>query len=141
MPFSDRVIVVLSEDPGPKLESLAESWPVWAVRTPASEAVARRLWAIEPRPDPRERGLTLFPALEDVEESFLSVFDEVELRHGPDSGAPRIQSLVVLGGVVTASVSDALESAGFDGARQTDAGFLAYRGADPWDPRAPAPES
>jgi hypothetical protein len=91
------------------------------------EAVARRVWAVEAKSDPREVGLTLFSGTESVEDSLASIIGEVELHHGPASGAPQIQTLEVIGMNATGSVRQILLSLGFSQVASTAAGFIANR--------------
>jgi hypothetical protein len=127
MPLGDGVVVMVTDDHIASAELLAEISPVWAVRTSASEAVAQRIWAIEPRPDARERGLTLFAADESPEETLLAVIDEVELHHGPASGAPALQTIVVLGVGATDRVEETFRSLGYAQITPTVSGFVARR--------------
>jgi hypothetical protein len=127
MAFNGRVIVVVSDEYAPSLERFADECPVWAIRTPAVEAVASRVWAVEAKSDPREAGLTLFSGPDSVEDSLASIIGEVELHHGPASGTRQIRTLEVLGMNATGSVRQILLSLGFSQVASTAAGFVASR--------------
>jgi hypothetical protein len=120
-------MLVVSDEYAPSLERFADECAVWAVRTPATEAVATRIWTVEPKSDSREAGLTLFPEDQSIEDSFASIIDEIELHHGPASGTPQIQTLEVLGMNATGSVRQILSSLGFSQVAETAAGFVANR--------------
>jgi|ERR1700722_552466 len=84
MSTEPQVIVVVSSEFFPKLDELALSSHVWAVRTAPTEEAARRIWENDP---PQEAhtltsGLTLFKGEGDPADDLLSVLDEIDLHHG-----------------------------------------------------------
>jgi hypothetical protein len=117
----DRVAIVVSSEAAPSVARLARECPVWAVRTPETESVARHA---------RRGGadVTLFAAGAEPESSLLSIIDEVELHHGalshPDAPVGVIQ---VVGTSATDAIRDMFQSLGFTRLDSAPGGFVACR--------------
>jgi hypothetical protein len=86
-----RVAVVVTPEHVRKIETLAAECPVWAVRTPESEAIAERVWG------QGSASLTLFSGSAHPEETLLDVLPEIELHHGEESGFPPLGRVDVFG--------------------------------------------
>jgi hypothetical protein len=134
MSIIDRqVVVVVSGEFAPKLDELALSSPVWAVRTAATEEAARRIWEKHPpqETDPLTAGLTLFKGEGDPVGDLLSILDEVELHHGIAGGhVPPMDAVRVLGTGPTDAVRDAFSSLGFTRLVPIPDGFVAHWSED-----------
>jgi hypothetical protein len=125
-----QVIVVVSSEFVPKLNELALSSPVWAVRTAATEEAARRIWEEHPpqETDQLASGLTLFKGEGDPEDDLLSILDEIDLHHGSSGGhVPPVSAIKVLGTGLTDVAREALSSLGFVRLVSIPDGFVAYR--------------
>ena|SRR5579862_5031350 len=128
-----QVVIVVSSEFAPKLDALALSSHVWAVRTAATEEAARRIWE-EHSPqgtDPLTSGLTLFKGEGDPADDLLSILDEVELHHGIAGGHfPPMSAVRVFGTEPTDAVREAFSSLGFTRLVPTPEGFVAYWSED-----------
>src|ERR1700722_769388 len=133
MSTEPQVIVVVSSEFFPKLDELALSSHVWAVRTAPTEEAARRIWENDP---PQEAhtltsGLTLFKGEGDPADDLLSVLDEIDLHHGSSGGhVPPMGAIKVLGTGPADAVREALGSFGFTRLVSDPDGFVAYRPED-----------
>jgi hypothetical protein len=124
-----QVVIVVSSEFAPKLDELALSSPVWAVRTAATEEAARRIWEEHPPQgtDPLTSGLTLFKGEGDPADDLLSILDEVELHHGIAGGHfPPMSAVTVFGIGPTDAVREALSSLGFTRFTPSSDGFVAH---------------
>lgn len=129
VPTEQEVIIVLSSEFAPRLDELALSNPVWAVRTAATEEAARRIWEKHPpqEADQLTSGLTLFKGEGDSADDLLSVLDEIDLHHGSSGGHVLPEGAIrVLGTGPTDAVREALGSLGFIRLVETPDGFVAH---------------
>jgi hypothetical protein len=129
MSAEPQVVIIVSSEFAPKLDELVLSSHVWAVRTPATEEAARRIWDDHPpqRTDPLASRLTLFKAGEDAEDNLLSVLDEVELHHGIAGGhIPPMIAVRVFGTKLTDAICEAFSSLGFTRFTSSSDGFVAH---------------
>jgi hypothetical protein len=127
-----QVAIVVRGDLAPELEALVRHRHVWAVRTPETEEVARRVWS-EPETqhtDPLTAGLTLFNAGATAEMSLLSILDTVELHHGQYSHDPPLGVIEVLGTDATDAIREALAALDFTQINPSHVGFIALREVD-----------
>jgi hypothetical protein len=129
MDTAHRVAVVVDGDLAPELENLARTCPVWSVRSPETEAVARRLWdaALPKAPGAPDAGLTLFDPGRTHEESLLSILNTVELHHGEYGQNPPVNVIEVFGTNATVAIGDALATLGFAEVHSSARGFTAHR--------------
>lgn len=126
-----QVVIVVSGEFASRLDDLASSSHVWALRTSATEEVAHRIWANHPpqETDPLTAGLTLFKGEGDPEGDLLSILDEVELHHGISGGhVPPVDAVRVFGAGPMDAVCDAFDSLGFARLVPAPEGFVACRG-------------
>jgi hypothetical protein len=102
------------------------------VRTPDTDAVARRLWdaAPEQAPGGPDAGLTLFNPDRTPEESLLSILGTVELHHGAYSQNPPVSVIEVFGTTTTAAIGEALAALGFAEVHNSVHGFTARRATE-----------
>jgi hypothetical protein len=121
-----RVAIVVDRDYGSKLEALASSCHVWAVRSPQNEAATEVIWASEPEYSP-DSGVSLFNAGADEEADLLSIIDVVEEHHGAYSQDPPVGTIEVIGTPPTPAAREVLADLGFRQLEATAAGFLAHR--------------
>lgn len=125
-----EVIVVVSGKFESKLYELGRSSHVWAVRTPATEYMARQIWAepLQHDDDPLTAGVTLFKGKGNPESDLLSILDEVELHHGISGGhVPPMGAMRVVGTEPTDLVREVLGSLGFSRFERRPDGFVACR--------------
>ena len=121
---------MLSSEFAPKLDELAPSSHVWAVRTAATEEAARRIWEKHPpqETDQLTSGLTLFKGEGESEDDLLWILDEVDLHHGSSGGhVPPMSAVKVLGAGPTDAAREAFDALGFTRLVSTPDGFAAYR--------------
>ena len=125
------MVVVVREDLARDLERFARRQHVWAVRTPETEEVARRLWSNPrlTRPDPLATGLTLFNPDATPEDSLLSILDTVEEHHGEYSHDPPVSIIEVVGAGLSQTVREAFATLGFSQFEASGCGFVATRPA------------
>jgi hypothetical protein len=128
-----EVVIVASGEFVAKLDDLALSSDVWAVRTAATEEVTRRIWE-ERTPQetgPLTGGVTLFTGIGDAEHDLLSIIDTVELHHGIAGGeASAVNTVRVFGTGPTDAIRDAFGSLGFTRLVLITDGFVAYWSGD-----------
>jgi hypothetical protein len=124
-----ELIIVLSSEFAPRLDELALSSPVWAVRTAATEEAARQIWEKHPpqETDQLTSGLTLFKGEGDPAGDLVSILDEVELHHGIVGGhIPPMIAVKVFGTGLTDAVREAFSSLGFTRFTPSSDGFVAH---------------
>jgi len=124
-----QVVVVVSGEFAPKLDELALSSPVWAVRTAATEEAAQRIWEKYPpqETDQLTSGLTLFKGEGDPADDLVSILDEVELHHGIAGGhIPPMTAVRVFGTGLTDAVREVFSSLGFTRFTPSSDGFVAH---------------
>jgi len=124
-----EVVIIASSESGARLADLSLSSHVWAVRTAATEEVARQIWEKNPplEADLLTSGVTLFTGVGDAESDLLSIIDTVELHHGMAGGkGPAVNTIRVLGAFPTDAVREAFGSLGFTRLAATADGFVAY---------------
>lgn len=132
MESAHQVAIVVRGDLAPELEALVRHRHVWAVRTPETEEVARRVWSgpETQQADPLAAGLTLFNGNATAEMSLLSILDTVELHHGQYSHDPPLSIIEVLGTDVTDAIREALAALEFTQIHPSHEGFTALREVD-----------
>jgi hypothetical protein len=126
-----RVAVVVDPALSRTVEQLARDLHAWAVRSPDTEGIARRIWR-DQQPDSEDvldAGLTLFNGESSPERSLLSILDTVELHHGEYSHDPPLAVIHVLGVHPTDAICNALAELGVTEITAADHGFIARRGA------------
>jgi len=118
-----RVAIVVTPEHVAKIGPLAAEGPVWAVRTPDSEAIAARVWALG------QASLTLFNGSAHPEEALLDILPEIELHHGEASGFPPLGRIDVFGVEPSDVVRRELGLLGFFRLAPEVGGFTASRGS------------
>jgi hypothetical protein len=127
-----EVVIVLSSEFVPMLEELAGTVHVWAIRTPDTEKIARKIWDdhTPTKIETSSAGMTLFTGTGDAEDDFLAIIDTVELHHGLAAGGTPAANIVrVLGVMPTDAIRRALNSLGFSRLTSGQDGFVAT-----WNP-------
>lgn len=121
-----RVLLVVDEDYGPRLQSLARSSPVWIVDTEANRkaVVEVRQLAAESGSD---AAVTTFKYLRDdsAPATCLKILPVVDLHHGAYSGGYSV--LEVIGAGLSEDLRVAIEALGFSEFEPTADGFVASR--------------
>ena len=128
-PGPHRVAILVREDLAADLEPLARGRHVWAIKTPDTEEIARRIWG-KPYPtngDPIVAGVTLFTPSDNPEQSLLAVLSDVELHHGATGHDPPVSILEVIGTDFTDAIREALAALGFTHRSTSERGFVAIR--------------
>jgi hypothetical protein len=127
-----QVVIVVTDDFVSRLDDLTVSSHVWALRTPATEEVAQRIWDDRPPQDssPLTSGITLFAGTGDTEGDLLSIISTVELHHGISGGLDTaVETVRVFGIGPTDTVREVFRSFGFARIDPLPDGFVAR-----WDP-------
>jgi hypothetical protein len=119
-----RAVLILSEEFISRLDELAQSSYVWAIRTPATEAAAVRIWH-EVRKTDRDAGVTLFDSADDDVNGLLSLVAEVVLHHG-EASSQSVSEIEVLGTTANDQVRRQLATAGFSRVSKTTDGFVIF---------------
>jgi hypothetical protein len=117
-----RAVLVLSEESASRLDELAQSAYVWAIRTPATEAAAARIWH-EVRKTDRDACITLFDSAGD--DGLLSLVAEIVLHHG-EASSQAVSEIEVLGATANDRVRRELATAGFWQVSDTATGFVIF---------------
>jgi hypothetical protein len=105
-----QVTITVTDEFAPRLDVLASSGHVWAVRTAATEEAAQQVWEEYPQQetDPLTTGLTLFKGGGRPERDLLLILDEMDLHHGISGGhIPPVSAIRVLGTGPTDAVREA----------------------------------
>ena len=132
-----RVAIMLSDKFASRLDKIALTCHVWALRTPTMEAATRPIWdrRFHGESDSFETGVTLFEGRGSAEADLLAVVDEVELHHGALGLALPVKIIEVFGGSPTDAVREVFESNGLSRVETSADGFVAYRDPSWVDPR------
>jgi hypothetical protein len=127
-----NLIVVLEPDYATRLESAAQSAPLWVVATQQNRNACGRIWKNNPHVDHRENGaITSYktPNPEDRFGSLVGILPDLETHHGEikedEFSFPTGFVLEVIGLPLADNVTEALREFGFTSFIQTTEGFQA----------------
>ena len=128
------LIVVVDPNYGDRIETAAQTAPVWAVASLINKAASERIWAAHRTVDHRERSAVTCYDVTDQEDrlgNLLTVLPTWEEHHGEihddHFSFPRGFVLGVLGLTPTATVTSALKQLGFSGFVGVAEGFNASK--------------
>jgi hypothetical protein len=129
-----HLIVVLDPNYGDRIETAAQTAPVWAVASPVNKAACERIWDAHRAVDHRERGAVTCYDITDQEDrlsNLLTVLPTLEEHHGEIHGDhfsfPSGFVLGVVGLTPTEDVTSALKELGFSGFVGLPDGFNASK--------------
>ena len=128
------LIVVVDPNYGDRIETAAQTAPVWAVASLVNKAACERIWAADRTVDHRERGAVTCYDVTDQEDrlgNLLTVLPTLEEHHGEihddHFSFPSGFVLGVLGLTPTETVTSALKEVGFCGFVGLAEGFTASK--------------
>ena len=117
------IAIVVDENFGERLQSLADQMPVWVADTPTNRTVAEALWS------QAGSNITTFrvSAGDDAAEWCHAILPQVESHHGEYSPSPPLNSIEVFGARATPTLRDAFSKYGFTISSKRADGFRAVR--------------
>lgn len=129
-----NLIVVVEPDYATRIESAAQSSPLWVVATQQNRNACERIWKSTLHVDHRENGaITSYktPDPEDRLGSLIGIIPDLETHHGKikddEFSFPSGFVLEVIGLPLTDNVAEALQKFGFTSFARTVDGFQACR--------------
>jgi hypothetical protein len=129
-----NVIVVVDPNYGDRIETVAQTAPVWAVAGLVNKAACERIWAAHGTVDHRERGAVTCYDVTDQEDrlgNLLTVLPALKEHHGKIHDDhflfPNGFVLGVLGLTPTETVTSALKELGFSAFVELAEGFNASK--------------
>jgi hypothetical protein len=129
-----NVIVIVDPNYGDRIETAAQTAPVWAISSFVNKAACQRIWAAHRTLDHRETGaVTCYEITDQADRlgNLLAVLPTLEEHHGEirddQFSFPNGFVLEVLGLSLNETVTSALKKLGFSAFVELAAGFIASK--------------